>query len=98
MNIGIVARPNSKGQIVIPKKFRDELGIEEGVLLNLTLRGNGVYISPIEKTVASSPSREMSFEILKKTAGAWGGDTWEETDEKRHEIEIEASKTRKRAW
>ena len=71
MNLDIVTKPNAKGQIVIPKKFRDLLGIGENVLLNLSVKGRGVYITPIERTLASKDSKILFLEILKKTAGAW---------------------------
>lgn len=36
--------------------------------------------------------------ILKKTAGKWKGEDWEETRKKRSKIELKASKKNKRAW
>lgn len=98
MNLSTITKPNTKGQIVIPKKFREELSIDETVYLNVTLKGNGVFISPLGKTPSTLDSRKISLEVLKKTAGSWGGDGWEETDKKRREIELLASKRRKKAW
>ena len=39
-----------KGQVVIPKKFRDELGIEPGDEVVVSLSGNGVLIQPVHTT------------------------------------------------
>lgn len=97
MNL-VITQPNSKGQIVIPKKFRDELGIDEEMFLSLSLRGNGIYLTPFEKTVPSKNSRALFVEILKKTAGSWAGDSWPETEKRRRKIELAASKRRKNAW
>ena len=98
MNLGTVTRPNAKGQIVIPKRFREELGIDEHVLLNLTLKGNGVYVAPLDKSLATSGSRDITLEILKKTAGAWKKDSWDKTARKRRVIELRAAEERKKAW
>lgn len=98
MNLGTITKPNAKGQIVIPKRFRKELGIDEDVLLHLTIKGNGLYISLLDKSITTSDSRDVSMEILKRTAGAWAGDDWEKTEAKRRIIEHTASKKRKNAW
>ena len=39
-----------KGQVVIPKKFRDELGIEPGDVVVVSLSENGVLIQPVYTT------------------------------------------------
>lgn len=39
-----------KGQVVIPKKFRDELGIEPGDEVVVSLSENGVLIQPVYTT------------------------------------------------
>lgn len=98
MNLGIFAKPNSKGQVVIPKKFREELGIDKDVLLNITMKGRGVYITPFNKSVTTSGSQDIYLEILKKTAGSWAHDNWQKTMAKRRKIELKASAARKRVW
>ncbi|MEK7188718.1 MAG: AbrB/MazE/SpoVT family DNA-binding domain-containing protein [Patescibacteria group bacterium] len=98
MNLGTVTRPNSKGQIVIPKKFRDELGIDKDVLLNITFQGNGFYVTPLEKSLVTSDSRKILLEVLKMTAGAWKGDDWPETEKKRRKVELAVAKKRRSAW
>lgn len=98
MNLGIIAKPNSKGQIVIPKKFREKLGINEDVFLNVSLRDNGVYLTPISESLASRDARAVFLEVLRRTAGAWKDDSWPEVEKKRRKIELSASKKRKKAW
>ena len=39
-----------KGQVVIPKKFRDELGLEPGDEVVVSLSENGVLIQPVHTT------------------------------------------------
>ena len=39
-----------KGQVVIPKKFRDKLGIEPGDEVIVSLSENGVLIQPVHAT------------------------------------------------
>ena len=39
-----------KGQVVIPKKFRDKLGIEPGDEVVVSLSENGVLIQPVHAT------------------------------------------------
>lgn len=98
MNSNTLGRSNSKGQVVIPKKYRDELGIQEGALLTIAISGRGVYISPIDEGVLSSDSRKLYIEVLKKTAGSWSQDTWFKTESRRKKIELKASSDRKKKW
>lgn len=99
MNLStIVTKPNSKGQIVIPKKFREQLDINEEVLLSLIIQGNGVFISPLKRSTFTSDSKQIFQEVLKMTAGAWKGDDWDVTEQKRQQIELQAANERKTAW
>ena|SRR5258708_8973017 len=99
MNLHTVTKPNSKGQVVIPKKFREELGINEDVLLSLTLRGNGVYITPLDKSLGTSDSKQIALEILRRTQGAWkDDDDWDKTEARRRKIELKAAEERRKLW
>jgi len=98
MNLTVITKPNVKGQIVIPKKFRDELSIDENVFLSLIIRGGGVFVAPLGKATMSADSRKVSLEILRKTAGAWQSTDWKETDNIRRKVELLASGRRKNAW
>ncbi len=100
MKIGIITKPNKKGQVVIPKKIRDELYINENTPLNLVLRDNGIYIYPIEKIIPKIRKEESYTEILKKTQGTWGKETKEEKAIriKQKKIELASSLRNKKAW
>ena len=47
MKLGVITKPNEKGQIVIPKEMRKLLGISVNDLLHLFVRGGGLFIQPI---------------------------------------------------
>lgn len=99
MKIGIISEPNKKGQIVIPKKFRDALGITSETPLNLVLRGGGMYVYPITRVMVKTEEEQDLLKVLDRTQGAWGDDkTWDKTEKKRRKIELEASLKRKKAW
>lgn len=97
MKSGYITKTNQKGQIVIPKKIRDQLGIDEDTPLNVIKRGKGVHLYPIADVVTESESEDSYLEVLKKTKGTWSGN-WEETRKKRKEVELDASKQRKNSW
>ena len=102
MNIGTITKPNAKGQVVIPKRFREELGINKDVLLNISLKGNGVYITPIKSVIPDVYTDSGSYlKLLEKTQGAWVSEDWNKYDrleKKRRKIELKASELRKKAW
>lgn len=101
MNVGIIVTPNIKGQIVIPKKIRDDLNISAGQLFNVIVSNGGIHMYPINEVVTEeekSNKKEVFLEILKSTQGAWAGDDWPKTERRRRRIELKASRERKRAW
>ena len=46
----VAQKVGPKGQVVIPKKFRDELGIEPGDEVTVSLSENGVLIQSVHTT------------------------------------------------
>ena len=98
MKIGTIATPNAKGQIVIPKAMRDVLGISPKMPVNVTLRGDGIYIHPVREVIGEHEAESSYLKVLEKTAGAWRGDSWPQTERKRRKIELAASKRMKKAW
>lgn len=101
MKIGNIVEPNSKGQIVIPKKVRDDLGITPNTPLNLVVRGGEICLYPVEGVIRGVITENIRSKIWQKTAGAWADQDWNEYDRKQKErkkIELEASKRRKKAW
>ncbi|MEX1112325.1 MAG: AbrB/MazE/SpoVT family DNA-binding domain-containing protein [Candidatus Andersenbacteria bacterium] len=100
MKVGEFAKPNKKGQIVIPKKYRDELGISDEVSLNIVRRGNGLYMYPIKEVgdAVEAVNDAAYMKILNKTQGSWADDSWEDTSKEQAEIEKKAAKRAKKAW
>ena len=99
MKIGIVTKPNEKGQIVIPKEMRDALGVGPETQLHITARGRGIYIYPIQDIIPFTEDAHSSYvNILKKTRGKWASEKWGETREARKKTELKASRSRKKAW
>lgn len=98
MNVGVVTRPNEKGQIVIPKEFRDNLGIDANVLLNLIMRGRGIYVYPISEVVTTIDAESSYLNVLEKTKGTWQKENWSKLRNKRKKLELAASKKRKQEW
>ena len=47
---GVAQKVGPKGQVVIPKKFRNELGIESGDEVEVSLAENGVLIQSVHTT------------------------------------------------
>ena len=80
MKIGIITKPNAKGQIVIPKRIRERFSIDENTQLNIVIRDNGFYIYPFGEVVSkieSKFSEEAFKDLLKKTQGAWADEDWD---------------------
>ncbi len=99
MKVVNVTTTNQKGQLVIPKKMRDKLGIDSSVPLNLVLRDNGIYIAPIEEVITKVEKEDSYLDLLAKTKGGWAKtEDWKETRKKRKGIELEASEERKKKW
>jgi len=71
MKVEYFATTNQKGQVVIPKKLRDELHISDSVLLHILKRGGGFYVYPV-KEVIDHDSVDTSYgAVLAQTQGAW---------------------------
>jgi AbrB family looped-hinge helix DNA binding protein len=98
MKVEIITSANKKGQIVIPKQFRDELGINSNVYLNLVLKDNGIFIQPIKEVMINAEREENYVQILNKTKGAWKNLIPEKNKTQRKKIELKASKIRKKQW
>lgn len=104
MKVGNIVEPNSKGQIVIPKKIRDELHIDENTPLNIVVRDNGIHMYPIKGVTTATEtaiSREKLLEALEKTKSAWANEDWKTYDKrerKQRKLELAAVKRMKKAW
>lgn len=102
MKVGFITEPNSKGQIVIPKKIRDDLNIDENTPLNIRVVNDGIWVHPIREVVTGqklSYSKKALLEALEKTRGIWADDKdFDKRYKARRTIELKASKERKRVW
>ena len=98
MKIGYIVEPNTKGQIVIPKQVRNNLGIEPGTFLNLIIRGDGMYLHPIKHVVPKVTTVNTYRKVLEKTQGTWAGDSWPQTEKRQRAIELKATRERKKPW
>lgn len=101
MNVGNIAIPNKKGQVVIPNLIRKELGITEEVVLKFSIWGPGMYVLPMTLSPKNTVFDDgMYLDILKRTRGAWGPETKEEKKIRlrRRKLELSASQKRKNAW
>lgn len=104
MNIGNIVEPNSKGQIVIPKKIRDNLGISPGTPLNMVVRDDIIHLYPVKEVTTNTEveiARKRLLIALEKTRGAWADEDWEVYDKKerqRRKQELESTRKLKKSW
>ena len=71
MKVGTITTTNQKGQIVIPQKIREQLGIYPNSVLNLIPTGDGIYLYPVEEVITKAERENSYLEVLKKTKGTW---------------------------
>lgn len=94
-------KPFSKGQITLPKDYREYLGIDENSWLRIALENSQILIEPIEKegqrrTIKPKVDRKRYLKILSKIQGKWFGEKEvEEIKEVRAEIEKRLLKNEK---
>lgn len=78
MNIGTIVTPMERGQITIPKAYRDKLGITPQTPLNITLQADRIIVQPFVSSMASAVAtpfvikakytRKQHLAILKRFA------------------------------
>jgi len=83
---------------VIPQQLRVALGITADTFLQLTQSGNDLLIRPISNFITKTDIESTYQEILKKTAGSWVDDNWQETRKRRKKIELSATKKARIPW
>lgn len=98
MKVGIIIEPNAKGQVVIPKKIRDDLGIKQGIFLNLQVRGGGIYLYPVEEVGTKAETNEAFLEFLQRTQGILAGEEYYKKEKQRRKLALAASASRKKTW
>ena len=85
MNLDVIVKPMERGQITLPQKIRERLGITKDTLLNVTLEGDKVVIMPLKKMIGDlsvniiKPKipKEKYLELLK----GFKGDLWTRQDD-----------------
>ena len=104
MKSGKIVKANSKGQIVIPKEYRDRLGITSDVPLHVVPHGKSLLLYPIVD-IPDPETQEFDRERLKKaldkTRGALAHIDWEEYDRQEREqrkLELKATREGKKPW
>ncbi len=101
MNIGTIVTPNIKGQIVIPKKIRDDLNISAGQLFNVIVSNGGIHMYPVNEVVTQEETdnkRAALLQILKNTRGILKGKPYYKNEKAMRKLELEEARERKRAW
>jgi len=98
MPIDQIVIPTERWQVTIPKKIREEMGLEEKIPLNVTVENNKITIVPIKKVVGediwTEERRKKLLKALKEVKGIWAKD-WPKIKKrlaKQRKIEIEATK------
>ncbi len=99
--LNTIVTPMTRGQITLPKKVREALGIVPGTPLNLTLEQNRIIITPlVHTTITSSPlvikpkySPAEYREVLKKLA-LKGEELWTKEDDVARKRMLKAEKRR----
>ncbi len=80
-------RMNSRGQVVLPARFRRKLSLKEGSEMQIRLLEDGameirpVVVVPISSYLESNP--EIRDEVLKSYEAAMAGDVLDENETKR---------------
>lgn len=101
MKIGKIIKPNTKGQIVIPKEVRSVLKIDKNTLLNLLVRENGFYVYPIKGIHSQVESDKTALlKVLKETQGMWGEEASDELikEKETKKLELKTSAEAKKKW
>lgn len=99
MKVGKIAKLGKKGQIVIPQEARKWFGLDENSLLHISFDETTVFIQPIETTEQHVATENTFKNVLQRTKGSWATSEKETSKvEKKHKLELEASKSRKNAW
>lgn len=61
--IGTIVTPMARGQITIPKEYRDKLGITPDTPLNVTLEEDRIVVKPLNRMMADT--RDRSSYVIK---------------------------------
>lgn len=96
----VLSNTNKKGQIVLPKEYRDAVGITESTPLTFQLAGRGILVLPVTTILTGNYSQETTHEILRRTQGGWGKPSEEEIKKQKQldKAERENAELTKHSW
>ena len=74
--IGTIVTPMERGQITLPKIYRDKLGITPETPLNVTLEDDRIVVRPLQKVISDmsgyvikpKQTKEEALKFMKKLA------------------------------
>lgn len=95
MKVGYLLNTNSKGQLVIPARVREQLQINEQVPLQLVVKDQVIHIVPVTAVFTKETTAPSYLDVLKQTQGSWQADS---ASPNRTKLELKASARRKAAW
>lgn len=76
----------TRGQITLPKRYRDKLGITPETPLNVTLKNDEIVVRPLENVVIKGEPRMIKPKISRrrylKLLKSMKGIAWTEEDDK----------------
>ena len=64
MNLGVITQTNDKGQLVVPKSYRDALGINPDIPLQILLKPDGFYVRMIENIITKNTGSDLYLQLL----------------------------------
>lgn len=79
--VGQIVTPTSKWQVTIPKKIREDVGLDKKTPLNVTSNNGKIMMLPIKRIVKeevwTEEKRKKLLKEVKKIKGIWADD-WPE--------------------
>ncbi len=66
--IGAIVTPMTRGQITLPKVYRDKLGITSTTPLNITLEGDRIIVRPLQKVISDMSEFVIKPKVTKEEA------------------------------
>ena len=90
--IGIIVTPMERGQITLPKAYREKLGITPDTPLNITMEDDRIIVRSLTKVISDMKTNAIKPKYTKteylKILKTFKGGLWTEEDDKnREEIE-----------
>jgi len=96
--IGTIVTPMERGQITLPKEYRDKLGITPKTHINVTLEEDKIVLTPLNRVIDNlssyvikpKVSRKEYVKILKKIKGVY----WTKSDD----LALKRMRAKEKKW